>query len=117
MSLQITHDILDNADEEPLLDFDSFKRKNLVAKKVHERRYDSGHDNHAIFQYEFKCRIENANQSQEAVYMSQEQIPNPDRAVFLNFARLAFQGNALLGFRANSLQVSVSTNQMVTSVI
>ena len=101
---QLTHDFMDNADEEPLLDFDSFKRKNLVVKKVLEKRYDN--DNHEIFQYELKCYIEDANQEQ-AVYQDQERA-NPDRAVFLNFARLAFQGNALLGFKTNSLQVSIS---------
>ena len=102
--MQIIHDFTDNADEEPLLDFDSFKRKNLVVKRVHEKRYDNADDNHEIFQYEFKCYIEGANQDQEAVYHGQERS-NPDRAVFVNFARLAFQGNALLGFKTNSLQV------------
>ena len=111
--MQITHDFTDNADEEPLLDFDSFKRKNLVVKRVHEKRYDNADDNHEIFQYEFKCYIEDANQEQ-AVYQDQEQA-NPDRAVFLNFARLAFQGNALLGFKTNSLQVSVS--KMILTIL
>ena len=105
--MQITHDFTDNADEEPLLDFDGFKRKNLVVKKVHEKRYDNAGDNHEIFQYEFKCYIEDANQDQGAVYHGQERS-NPDRTVFVNFARLAFQGNALLGFKSNSLQVSLS---------
>ena len=99
---------IDNADEESFHDFDNFKQKRLVAKKVHEKRYDNANDNHEIFQYEFKCFIEDADQSQEAVFMSQEGS-NPDRAVFLNFARLAFQGNALLGFKTNSLHVSEST--------
>ena len=99
---QLTHDFMDNADEEPLLDFDSFKRKNLVVKKVLEKRYDN--HNHEIFQYELKCYIEDANQDQ-GVYHGHGS--NSDKAVFLNFARLAFRGNALLGFETNSLQVSV----------
>ena len=99
--MQITHDLLNNADEEPLLDFDSFKRKILVVKKVHEKRYDNANDNHEIFQYEFKCYVEDANQNQDqAVYHGPG--PNPDQAVFLNFARLAFQGNALIGFNLKS---------------
>ena len=99
---------IDIADEELFHDFDNFKQKSLVAKKVHEKRYDNANDNHEIFQYEFKCFIEDANESQEAVFMSQERS-NPDRAVFLNFARLGFQGNELLGFKTNSLHVSAST--------
>ena len=107
------HDFIDNADEEPLLDFDNFKLSSLVVKRVHEKRYDNANDNHEIFQYEFKCYIEDANQEQ-AVYQDQEQA-NSDRAVFLNFARLAFQGNALLGFKTNSLQVSVS--KMILTIL
>ena len=101
---QLTHDFMDNADEEPLLDFDSFKRKNLVVKKVLEKRYDNDDDNHGIFQYELKCYIEDANQDQ-GVYHGHGS--NSDKAVFLNFARLAFEGNVLLGFKRNSLQVCV----------
>ena len=104
--MQITHDFTDNADEEPLFDFDGFKRKNLVVKRVHEKRYDNANDNHEIFQYEFKCYIEDADQSQEAVCQGQGLDPE-GQAVILNFARLAIQGNALLGFKKDSLQVCV----------
>ena len=100
-------DFIHHAVEESFYDFDNFKRKKLVARRVYEKRYENANDNHEIFEYEFKCTIEDADQDQDqAVY--HEEGPDPDQAVFLNFARLSFQGNALLGFETNSLQVSVS---------
>lgn len=98
----IDHHSINNGDDADLIDMDSFKRQLLVAKQVYERRYENAQDNHSIYQYEMHCRIEDAPADQRAVYHDN----NGTRAAFLNFARLGFQGNALLGLKADSLKIN-----------
>lgn len=102
--MDIDHNFHNNGDDTDLINLDVFKRQLLVAKSVHERAYENAEDNHAIYQYEMRCRIEDAPAEQRAVYHGSGNLP--DRAAFLNFARLGFQGNALIGLKKDSLGIN-----------
>jgi len=96
----IHHPDGDNVDETNIVQLDNFERLQLNIKQVFERRYLIDGDNHSIFQYEVRCNVGKSQNQQNAVYHN-----GNDQAAFMNFSRLIFQGNELIGLKEDSLQI------------